>query len=472
MMKHLSRVLGLFFLCLIPVLPAAAQEPALVYKLGMDKPDTHYFDVELDIANNKSPKLQVYMPVWTPGSYLVREYAKNVQEFQASDENGRNLNFDKVNKNTWEIDPGNSSAIKVRYRVYSYEISVRNSYLDQSHGYVSPAGTFMMPRGREREPIRLDIKLYKDWKKISTGLDRLNGSETSFTAPNFDILVDSPIEIGNQAVYSFEVAGKPHFLSIYGHGNEDPKRMVEDLKKIVTAAKDLFGDLPYSNYTFLLELLQNGGGGLEHLNSNSIQEQRNNFYPEDKYKQYLDVTAHEYFHAWNVKRIRPIALGPFDYDHENYTQMLWVAEGFTDYCAKQLLDRSGLYSTSDFLTAISNTIQALQIAPGRHYQSAMEASFDAWIKAYRPNENSINSTISYYTKGDLIGMLLDLEIRNNTDGKKSLDDVMRSLMNEYAIKQKRGYTDEEFEKAAEQVAGESLAEFFKNYAAGTVELDY
>jgi len=466
------RLLELLVLCAICSLSAAAQTPSLVYKLGMEQPNSHYFDVELAVANNHSAKLQVYMPVWTPGSYLIREYAKNVQEFRASDENGRSLLFDKVNKNTWEIAAGTSSTVKIRYRVYSYEISVRTSYLDDSHGFVSPAGVFMTPRGREKEPIRLDINPYQGWKQISTGLDRVEGSETSFGAPNFDILVDSPIELGNQAIYKFEAGGKPHYLSIYGHGNEDPKRIVEDLKKIVNTAKDIFGELPYKNYTFLLELLQRGGGGLEHLNSNSIQISRSSFYPEERYRQYLDTTAHEYFHAWNVKRIRPIALGPFDYDHENYTHMLWVAEGFTDYYAGQILVRSGLFTTNDYLNSITNTIKMLQTAPGRHYQSAMESSFDAWIKGYRPNENSNNSTISYYTKGALIGMLLDLEIRNHTDGKKSLDDVMRYLMNEYTIKQGRGYTDEEFEKAAEQVAGVSLTDFFKSTVDGTDELDY
>ena len=216
----------------------------------------------------------------------------------------------------------------------------------------------------------------------------------------------------------------------------------------------------------------NCGGGLEHLNSNAIEMSRNSFATGERYKQYLHTTAHEYFHAWNVKRIRPIALGPFDYEHENYTHMLWVAEGFTDYYASQLMLRAGLFSVKDYMDSTVSTIRTLQTAEGRHYQSAMESSFDAWIKGYRPNENSGNSTISYYTKGDLIGMLLDLEIRNHTDGKKSLDDVMRYLMTEYAQKQGCGYTDEEFRKTAEMVAGESLSEFFSKVADGTEDLDY
>jgi predicted metalloprotease with PDZ domain len=248
--------------------------------------------------------------------------------------------------------------------------------------------------------------------------------------------------------------------------------MVADLKKIVTAAYNIFGELPYRNYTFLLQLLQAGGGGLEHLNSNSIQVARNSFYPEDRYKSYLGVSAHEYFHAWNVKRIRPFALGPFDYQHENYTHMLWVAEGFTDYYGEQLLVRAGLLSQKEYLNRISNDIKNEQTTPGRHFESAMEASFDAWIKSYRPNENSPNSIISYYTKGSLIAMLLDLEIRDHTNGNNSLDDVMRFLMKEYYEKQKRGYTDDEFQKAAEMIAGESLTDFFKHTAQSTDELDY
>ena len=472
MIRHLTRCVGLLFVCLFVVSMASAQSASIKYRLGMDKPNTHYFDVEMEFPNNGAAKTQVYMPVWTPGSYLEREFERNVQEFSATDQSGKQLSFDKINKSTWEIVAAGSQTIKVRYRVYAYEVSVRNSYLDDTHGYVNGASVFMVPRGMEQQSIQLDIKPYQGWTKISTGLDPLEGTETSFVAPNFDILVDSPVEIGNQAIYTFEVAGKPHYLSIYGTGNNDPQRMVADLKKIVTAAYNIFGELPYKHYTFLLQLLQTGGGGLEHLNSNSIQVARNTFYPEEKYKSWLGVSSHEYFHAWNVKRIRPIALGPFNYERENYTRMLWVAEGFTDYYGAQLLLRAGLYSQKEYLDRVANEIKSQQSLPGRHFQSAMESSFDAWIKAYRPNENSGNSTISYYTKGALIATLLDLEIRNHTDGQKSLDDLMRFLMKEYYEKQHRGYTDEEFQKAAEQVAGESLTEFFRKTAQSTEELDY
>jgi predicted metalloprotease with PDZ domain len=472
MIRHLSHCVGILFICLIAMSTASAQNASVKYRLSMDKPDTHYFDVEMEFPNNGSAKTQVYMPVWTPGSYLEREFERNVQEFEAKDSSGKQLPFEKINKSTWEIATAAPQTIKVHYRVYAFELSVRTSYLDDTHGYVNGASVFMIPRGMEQQPIQLDIKPYQGWTKISTGLDRTAGAGASFTAPNYDILVDSPIEIGNQAIYEFDVAGTPHYLSIYGTGNQDPQRMIADLKKIVTAAHNIFGEFPYRHYTFLLQLLQTGGGGLEHLNSNSIEVARNTFYPEERYKSWLSVSSHEYFHAWNVKRIRPIALGPFDYLHENYTHMLWVAEGFTDYYGSQLLVRAGLYSQKEYLDRVANEIKSEQTTPGRHFQSATEASFDAWVKGYRPNENSLNSTISYYTKGALIATLLDLEIRNHTDGQKTLDDLMRFLMNEYYEKQKRGYTDDEFQKAASQIAGEDLTAFFKQTAESTEELNY
>ena len=234
----LSRCVGLVFLCLTFAAPSLAQESALKYRLSMDNPNTHYFNVEMEIANNKAPKIDIYMPVWTPGSYLVREYAKNVQEFQALDGSGHELAFDKVNKNNWEITANGAATIRVRYCVYSYEVSVRNNYLDDSHGFVVPASTFMMPRGMEKQTIQLDVKPYQGWSKVSTGLDKTAGKENSFTAPNYDILIDSPIEIGNQSIYEFEVDGKPHYLSVYGGtGNQKPEQIVADLKKIVTVAR-------------------------------------------------------------------------------------------------------------------------------------------------------------------------------------------------------------------------------------------
>ncbi|HEV7906093.1 MAG TPA: PDZ domain-containing protein, partial [Pyrinomonadaceae bacterium] len=260
-------------------------------------------------------------------------------------------------------------------------------------------------------------------------------------------------------------------IIIDGEGNYDAERMRRDVQKIVEASVQMMGDIPYRDYTFLLMLHPSAGGGLEHLNSTALIMRRYAFRPETAWDDYLSLVAHEYFHLWNVKRIRPDALGPFDYTGENYTRLLWVAEGVTSYYENILSRRAGMISDKEYLTTIANAIRGLQNTPGRLEQSIEEASFDAWIKYYRPDENSLNSAISYYDKGAIVGLLLDLEIRRRSAGAKSLDDVMRYLYNDF-FKKNRNYTPEDFQRAAEQMAGASLDDFFRRYVRGREELDY
>nr|MBA3246763.1 M61 family metallopeptidase [Pyrinomonadaceae bacterium] len=295
--------------------------------------------------------------------------------------------------------------------------------------------------------------------------------DNTFRAENFDVLYDSPVEVGTFRTLNFEVRGVPHRIVIDGEGNYDPERLRRDFQKIVEASVQMMGDVPYKDYTFILHLRATGGGGLEHLNSTAIIVQRFNFRPETTYRSFLSLVAHEFFHVWNVKLIRPDVLGPFDYTQEIYTRLLWVAEGITDYYEYILLRRAGLITDKEYLDIMARAIQNLQNRPGRRELSLEEASFDAWIKYYRQDENSVNSQVSYYDKGGIVGMLLDLEIRKRSNGAKSLDDVMRALYNEYA-KQGRNYTPEDFQRVSEQMAGASLDQFFSRYVRGTEELDY
>ncbi|HEY8184840.1 MAG TPA: PDZ domain-containing protein, partial [Pyrinomonadaceae bacterium] len=278
-------------------------------------------------------------------------------------------------------------------------------------------------------------------------------------------------------------------IVIDGEGNYDPEKIRADVKKIVETEVDLMGgEIPYHDYTFILHLRANTGGGLEHLNSTALGYQRFGFGPEPKdssgvnsagpgapplrtYRGFLSLVAHEFFHLWNVKRIRPDALGPFDYTKENYTKLLWVAEGFTDYYARLVLRRAGLITEKEFLTETAKSFQNLQNTPGRLVMNAEESSFDTWIKYYRQDENSVNSQVDYYDKGSILGLLLDLEIRKQSRGAKSLDDVMRYLYAEF-FKKSRNYSPEDFQKACELMAGSSLESFFAKYVRGTEELDY
>ena len=441
--------------------------PTINYTVSMSKPATHLLEVEMRLSSTAMPeKAELKMPVWTPGSYLIREYARNVESFSAADGGGKTLTWRKINKNTWQIDAKGVGEIVVKYNVYANELTVRTNELNSDHAFFNNAATLMFPKDNLKTPSTLKIVPFGDWK-IATGLPKVDGQTNTFRAENFDILYDSPFEVGDFAETSFNVQGKTHRFVIEGGGNYNLEKIAADTAKIVEQAYKIFGELPYNDYTFILNT--RGGGGLEHLNSTALQFNRFGF--TTRYKDFLTLVAHEYFHAWNVKRIRPDALGPFDYENENYTRLLWVAEGGTAYYEGVLVTRAGLISDEDFLAGKAAAMQALQNRPGRFETSLEDASFDAWIKYYRPDENAVNNQISYYDKGEIVNFLLDLEIRQASNGAKSLDDVMRFLYTDF-YKKNRNYTPEDYQKTAEMMAGKSLDDFFAKYVRGTQDIDY
>ena len=435
----------------------------------MPKPWTHLLEVEMRVKWAQMPeKAELKMPVWTPGSYLVREYARNLQDFAVRDAAGTGLAWRKINKNTWQVDTKGGKEIAVTYRIYSNELTVRTNELNDEHGFWNNAATLLFVKGQLKAPSTVKVNPYGNWR-IGTGLPPVEGEANTFRAENYDVLYDSPFEVSDFKVISFDVEGKKHRIIMSGEGNYDLKRVAADVAKIVEEAYKIFGEFGYHDYTFIVNL--RGGGGLEHLNSTALQFNRFGFKPETRYKGFLGLVAHEYFHNYNVKRIRPDALGPFDYESENYTKMLWVAEGGTEYYAGLLVRRAGLTTIKEFLKAKATVIQQLQARPGRFETSLEEASFDAWIKYYRQDENAVNNQISYYDKGEIVNMMLDITIRTATGGAKSEDDVMRYLYNEY-FKKGRNYGPEDFQKAAEPAAGKSLDDFFAKYVRGTVDIDY
>jgi predicted metalloprotease with PDZ domain len=327
----------------------------------------------------------------------------------------------------------------------------------------------MFPKDQLRAPSTVTVNPYIAKWKIATGLPKVADQANTFRAANYDILYDSPFEVSDFKEVDFTVEGKPHRIVFSGDGNYDMQKTAADVAKIVDEAYKIFGEFGYDNYTFIVNL--RGGGGLEHLNSTALQYDRFGFKPESRYKNFLALAAHEYFHNFNVKRIRPDALGPFDYENENYTRMLWVAEGGTEYYANLLLRRAGFLTDKEYLEEKAGAISALQRTPGRLETSLEDASFDAWIKYYRQDENSVNNQISYYDKGEIVNMLLDVTIRESSGGKKSLDDVMRYLWNEY-FKKGRNYGPQDYQKAAELMAGRGLDDFFSKYVRGVAEIDY
>lgn len=436
----------------------------------MENPNNHYFHVSLNYSGISSESVDFKLPSWTPGYYMIMDYAKYIVNFKAVSSSGESLSWEKTAKNVWKVQTVKTNAVTVSYDVFSFRTSVADSFLDDGRGFISPTGIFMYPAGKINNPVTVTVIPYEKFSQISTGLDPLEGKTNTFYASDFDVLYDSPILAGNQEILTFKVNGIPYTVAAEKLGDIDRKKFIDDHKKIVESAIAIVGEIPYKHYTFLI--MNRGGGGLEHTNSMAVFSSLSSFNTPEGYKRWLGFVAHEFFHLYNVKTIRPIALGPFDYDKENYTNMLWFSEGVTSYYEGIILNRAGLYSREDALGELKTSIANYENIPGHLYQSVAQSSFDAWILFFNRSENAQNTTISYYDKGCALGMLLDLKIRYETKNQKSLDDVMRELYRVYYKEKKRGFTDKEFRKVCENIAGSSLSEIFDTYIPTVQDLDY
>lgn len=436
------------------------------YTLSIPKPESHLFEVEIDVNDATGEYTDFIMPAWIPGSYKIRDFARFVQEFKARI-SGKPAVWRKIDKNTWRVFTRGARHVSVGYRVYAFELTVRSSHLDASHGYINGPSVFMYVEGRRGDSIELAIRKPRGWD-IACGLDRRGDT---LYASDYDRLADSPIEIGRFQRYRFKAGGKQHEFVIHGQGNYQARQLVVDTKKIVQAASQIFGEIPYDRYVFLLHTSNVPSGGLEHAYSTSLQTGMFDFKPRERYERVLNLIAHEYFHLWNVKRIVPANIIPFDYRREMYTSLLWVMEGVTSYYSPVILVRAKLLKPKDFLKQTAKMIKSYREKPGRLVQSLAESSHDAWIKHYQPHEHSINSYISYYEKGQLVGMLLDLELRARTNNRVSLDDVMRTLFEEFA-KRGRGVGEGDVQAVVERLSGRSFETFFRDCVYGVKELDF
>jgi predicted metalloprotease with PDZ domain len=446
----------------------SAQDGGLQYRITFTDPRAHLVDVELRFtAGAGQSSVTLWMPVWTPGSYLVREFSRNVESFRAEASDGRTLPWRKTRKNRWEILTEGAPEIRVTYRVYGREMTVRTNWIDSDFALLNGAATFLTVEGREHGPHRIRVELPRGWSGVWTSLSSEDGA---YVAHDLDEVVDSPLLVGSPAVHDFEVDGKPVSLVNVGEGGLwDGAKAAGDVKAVVEGYRDMYGSLPFPRYLFL-NLITESRGGLEHKGSSVLMTSRYAYRVRKSYVDWLGLVSHEFFHVWNVKRSRPEALGPFDYENEVYTRSLWVAEGLTNYYTDLLPRRTGLTTVEEYLEKLSRHFDTVQNTPGRLFASLEASSFDAWIKLYRPDENSANTTISYYVKGAVVGWLLDAAIRGASGGERSLDDLMRLLYERYAGE--RGYSDGEIQAAAEETAGRPLDGFFDRHVRGTDELDY
>jgi predicted metalloprotease with PDZ domain len=441
-------------------------EPRFVYKLILAEPKSHLAELELMIEGLSVPFVDLRMPVWTPGSYLVREFARHVQELDAKSD-GTRLQGVKLSKDLWRIHNEGRNRILLRYKVYCNEFTVRTSHLDDTHGFFNGASLFFDVVGHSHRPYELEIAPPGHWR-ISTALEKIGTRR--YRAQNFDVLVDCPIEVGTHEVVPFEAANMPHEIVLYSEFPVDGRRLARDLAPVIDQAAKLFGGLPYKRYSFFVHLAPGLRGGLEHQLCSVSQGDPRIFENKELYTRFLELLSHEFFHTWNVKRIRPAAFASYDYGREAYTRLLWVFEGLTSYYELLLLVRASMLTPKEFLASLVRELEELAKTPGRRLQSLAQASFDAWIKYYRPDENSRNSSVSYYIKGCVVGCLLDLEMRRRSEGRVSLDDVMVAMWKRTQAS-KDGIEEDGFEALVAGVLGERLDAFFDAYVRGTEEID-
>ncbi len=433
------------------------------YRVAMPEPHSHLFEVELELARpGAAPVLA--LPVWTPGSYLVREFSRHLEGVAAFDGAGGRLPLSRLDKHRFRVEAGAEGRVIVRYRVYANELTVRTCHLDGRHAFWNGAAMFLYPEGRLDEPCRLTVVPPPGWR-VSTAL---RGGPTDFEAGDYHELVDSPVEVGTHELLRFEALGRPHEVAVAGRGHLDPADLVRDLRRVVEHLGGLMGGLPYERYLFIVHLSDKRRGGLEHAGSTTLQVARTGFFPRETYEETLSLAAHEFLHVWNVKRLRPAALLPYDYAREQYTRLLWWFEGVTSYYDMLSLARAGLVEPRRYLRHLGEELTALERTPGAGKMSLEEASLLAWVKHYRPDENSGNSAVSYYLKGALVALALDLRLRR---AGRSLDWLLRLLVERHG---QAGLPEDGVERACAEALGEKAARaFFDRHLRGTgpLELD-
>lgn len=459
----------------VPAPMPADAEAAASYTVSFPDAASQYLHVEA-VVPSPGETLDLSMVAWTPGSYLIRDYARHVEGVTATTVEGAALPIEKVDKDTWRVTDGEATAVVIRYRVYAHTMSVRNNWVEPDFAVLNGAATWMLPDGGTG-PYDVRLKPRDAWPHVSTPLEaHPAGDEHRFRAADVDTLLDSPILLGDLARDTWTVTDPAdpkreveHALVHVGDASRwDREVTARDVAQLTRAQAAFWGGVPYPEYVFMNAIVE-AGGGLEHKNGTLLMTGRWTTAKRADRLRWYGLVSHELFHAWNVKRMRPAELGPFDYTREVHTKSLWIAEGLTSYYDDLLLVRAGLMDEDEYLERISANLEGTMAKPGRFERSLEDASFDAWIKYYRADENHDNVSVSYYTKGAVVGWMLDAEIRDRSNGWASLDDAMRLAYSRHSGE--TGYTPEQFQEACEEVAGAELDAFFDAYVRGTDELD-
>jgi len=443
------------------------------YQIQPLRPEAHLFRVILSLDTTQPEGQVLRMPAWIPGSYMIRDFARHVVRFEAAC-GDQPLAWRKLDKDSWWLEPA-SGPVTVTIDVYAWDLSVRGAHLDCTHAYFNGTCMFLQPIGFEDQPVEVDIRLpegsaYASWR-VATGMPRATAKAWQpgvYRADNYDALIDYPVEMGNFDLASFEACGVPHHMVFTGKHYTDMARLGRDLTKICEHHIRLFGEpAPMDDYLFMTLVSGDGYGGLEHRNSTSLMCARNDLprrtdAPDtvrDGYRSYLGLCSHEYFHTWNIKRIKPEVFTPYDLTQESYTEQLWAFEGITSYYDDLALVRTGLITPQSYLELLGQMITRVVRGTGTSKQTVTESSFDAWTRFYKQDENAANAIVSYYAKGALVALALDLTLREKTRGEKSLDDLMRLLWERHG-KPGVGVPERGIQALAEEVAGCELTDFF------------
>lgn len=441
------------------------QKDAVAFELSLADAATHIVHVRMKCMNNGKDSIVFKMPQWTPGYYQVMNYANHVINFEARS-GGDPAAFKKANSNTWVVSTRFKKDILVSYDVVADSPFVATSFMDTTHAYLTPAATFLYIDNAITTPVSVTVRPYQNWNTVATGLDAV--SSLVFTAPDFDVLFDCPILAGNlEELPAFKVNGIQHRFIGYKIGNFDKVAFMEDLKRIVEASVSIMHDIPYKQYTFLG--IGPGNGGIEHLTSSANSFDGNTLNTAAGRKRMLTFLAHEYFHNYNVKRVRPIELGPFDYDNGSKTNQLWISEGWTVYYEYLVAKKAAIIDDSDLYSSLRKDILAYEKHAGKTKQSLAQSSAETWSDG--PFGNDPDLTISYYNKGPIVALMLDFAVRHHTNNQRSLDDILRKLYNDFYKRGNRGFTEAAFKATAESVAGTNLDEIF-SYVYSTAPLAY
>ncbi|MBB5019427.1 putative metalloprotease with PDZ domain [Chitinivorax tropicus] len=451
------------------------------YRIECANPEAHLFHITQTIPEPSKSGQRLSLPAWIPGSYLIREFARHIVRIDAS-VNGKPVPLTKLDKHTWLVAP-TKGVLTVTYEVYAFDLSVRGAYFDQTRAFFNGTSVFLCVEGQEHTPCEVEIvppegKAYKSWR-VATAL-RPQGAKRygfgTYEAADYDELIDHPVEISDFTLVSFKACGVPHDFVLSGRHDADMKRLAKDIKKICEYQIKLFGEpAPFDRYVFMTMLTGDGYGGLEHRASTALMAARADMPiagddgQSAGYRQFLGLVSHEYFHSWNVKRIKPQVFAPYNLAQEGYTRLLWAMEGVTSYYDDLVLLRAGVITEAQYLELVAKTVTGVMRGAGRLKQNLEESSFDAWVKYYRQDENSPNSLVSYYTKGSMMALALDLTIRDKSSGQKSLDDVMRALWQLY-LTRGEGIGEAEWEHVACEITGLDLKPFFDHALRSTGDL--